>query len=77
MKTILAKFKCDGVDPYPTEGERTQETVTLRAVVDGSDENKSFSKWTPFGELKIAITNPDAFGFFKPGKSYYLDMQEA
>lgn len=42
-----------------------------------SEENKSFSKWTPSGEIKLSITNPDAIAFFDVGKPYYIDFTPA
>lgn len=39
---------------------------------DPASPNFSFSKFTPSAELKITITNPEAFGFFKAGDSYDL-----
>lgn len=45
--------------------------------MSGSEENKSFSQFTPSGLLEMHVTNPAAHGFFKPGHSYYLDITEA
>ncbi len=43
---------------------------------DGDVEgtNKSWSKWTPSGQLSITITNPDAIDAFEKGNAYYLDF---
>lgn len=75
MNTIRAKFYVTNITP--TEGH---EAVSLSAVVgDGSasDENKSFSAATPWGDLTIGISNPAVIGFFKQGKEYYLDISPA
>jgi len=53
------------------------ETVKLNAVVDGSEENKSFSNYTPSATLSMTIDNPAAIGAFVPGKSYYVDFTPA
>lgn len=66
---IRAKFQCTSVEKFDV-----QEDVTLHPVVGGSNENKSFSKWTPSGSLLMTITNPTALGFFEVGKEYYLDI---
>lgn len=64
MKKVRAKFHCQEVtfhgDP---SNENTQRTYMFRAVWDPklNEENASFSKATPWGELKIAINNPDAY----------------
>lgn len=75
---VRAKFHCQEVafsgDP---DNENTPRIYTFRAVWDPelAAENRSFSKATPWGELKIAINNPSAYP--KVGKSYYLDFTEA
>jgi len=52
------------------------EVVYLNAVYssDPTSENYSWSKWTPAGSLSMTITNPDCFGKFEQGKTYYLDF---
>lgn len=42
-----------------------------------SEENKSFAKWTPSGEIRMSITNPAAIEFFELGKPYYIDFRRA
>ena len=74
---IRAKFRCDLVSKTAY-----YESVELCAVGPNNgevlnSENASFAKATPNGSLKMTIDNPDAQGFFKPGKSYYLDFTEA
>lgn len=54
-----------------------QEQVTLCAVTSGSEENKSFAKYTPSGVLNLTIDNPATVGFFEPGREYYLDITVA
>ena len=43
------------------------ETVQLQAVYGDSEENKTWSKWTPSGSLQLSVTNPAVFGEFVPG----------
>jgi hypothetical protein len=69
LNKMRAKFVCSKVDK--SEG---QETVYASPVVSGSEENKSFSKYTPSGSLSITITNPDAFGFISQGAEFYVDF---
>ena len=73
MQTIRAKFRCQSVDRQ-YEG---QEYVHLEAVTDGSEENKSFSEYTPSGQHNMCITNKAAHGFFQEGQDYYLDFTPA
>lgn len=51
-------------------------TVTLQPVFGGADDeaNKEWSKWTPSGELRLSITNPDIFPELVNGKAFYVDF---
>lgn len=73
--SIRAKFRVHSV--VPLEGTDPGQTVRLHPVYSGSEENKSFSKWTPTGEVSMTITNPAALGFFEAGKEFYLDFTPA
>ncbi|QYR20811.1 hypothetical protein KZ483_24130 [Paenibacillus sp. sptzw28] len=65
---VRAKFKC-----WSNHGG----VVTLHPVTDGSEENKTFWKYTPGGQITLTITNPDAVNQFEPGKEYYVDFTSA
>lgn len=73
MRTILAKFKVGSVTNF---GNDNQE-VKMTPVISGSEENKSFSKYTPSGDVRLHITNPDVLDFFEAGKEYYLEFKQA
>jgi len=65
---------CTGVTP--TDGE--QKNVNFQAVTTGSEENKSFSRWTPSASVQMCISNETTAGdFFEQGKEYYLDFTAA
>ena len=66
---MRAKFKVDSIE-HTTSGA----TVKMTPVVDGSEENKRFYKWTPAGGLTLSTVNPDAAQQFAPGKEFYLDF---
>jgi hypothetical protein len=70
--SVRAKFKVDQINP----GEGYTHVV-LRAVTDGSEENKTFWKYTPSGVIDMSITNPDAVNQFELGKEYYVDFTPA
>lgn len=71
--TIKAKFKCQSVESF----EGGQQTVKFSAVTNSQGENADFSKYTPFGQLNMSITEgTKAHDHFKPGKEYYLDIVE-
>jgi len=71
--TVRAKFYCDSITQYVTN-----KGITFRAVTKGSEENKSFAKYTPSGELRLSIDpSTPAFDAFVVGKEYYIDIQDA
>lgn len=44
---------------------------------DGSDEDNTYAKFTPQGELTITVNNPALLGKYEPGKRFYLDFTPA
>lgn len=44
---------------------------------DGSDENNTFAKFSPSGDLRLFVANPALIGKFNPGESFYLDFTQA
>lgn len=76
---VRAKFKCDSVTKTVNWSGNKDEhpflyDVKMSPVVNGSEENKNFFKWTPSGEVKLSTMKED---HFIPGKEYYLDFTEA
>lgn len=72
---VKAKFKCNCVSV--DEQNEGNKFVTLDAVMDGSEENKSFAKYTPSGNVQINISRETpAYDFFEAGKEYYLTFEE-
>jgi hypothetical protein len=53
------------------------EEVELSCVTSGSEENKSFAKFTPQGNLRLVIENEALFGHFQPGDNFYVDLTKA
>jgi len=43
---------------------------------DGSDENNTFAKFSPSGDLRICVTNPALLGNFRPGDTFYVDFEK-
>ena len=72
-----AKFYCAAVNPSDEGGPNHSENVTFRAVTNDTEENKTWSKWTPNGLLEMTITNPARFGAFKQGDEYFIDVTPA
>lgn len=72
-RTIRAKFSCRFVTKQAYGGEE----IGLTAVYGKEGVNAEWSKATPTGDLSMTISNPDAQGYFVPGKDYYLDISVA
>lgn len=72
MEKVRAKFVCVRVEDQP---DAEQKLVDFEAVKDGSEENKSFAKYTPVGGIYLNISyDTPAVDFFQEGKEYYLDL---
>lgn len=56
-------------------GESQNNSFEFGPVTGGSEENKSFWKYTPNGRLEFSCTNPDVD--FIPGQEYFLDISPA
>lgn len=65
---VRAKFKCESKTEI-ADGFQ----VGLRAVTEDQD----WSKYTPAGQLLMAITNEAASAQFEEGKVYYIDISPA
>jgi len=76
---VTAKFRCTSKN-YLDPGLNSKEVncqLSFSAVYGDGKENKDWSKYTPFGELKMTVTNPGAVDYFAAGKEYYLVFNEA
>ncbi len=60
MSKVIAKMVCVSV----ADAGSDQVVVKLEAVVSGSEENKSFSRWTPSASLQMYISNETPAGDF-------------
>lgn len=79
MTVMRAKMKISNI----VRGEG-YEQLTLNAVcksgsypADGMDEDNTFAKFSPSGELKLTVANPALLGTFNPGEKYYVDFTPA
>lgn len=52
-------------------------TITMTPVTSGSEENDTFYKYTPGGQLVLSVLNPAAAAAFEVGSQYYLDFSRA
>lgn len=77
--TVRAKMKCYAVQRL-MDGKPDTEVAEIRMMPvydDGDPANKTWSKATPSGEVRLFITNPAAIDAFEPGKSYFVDFTPA
>lgn len=70
---VRAKFECISITDFGNA-----EEIKMRAVYSDKGENKAFTEATPSGEFSIRIDrDAPAFGKYKVGQHYYLDITEA
>lgn len=72
---VRAKFFVTEIKHAHVSGDGVFAEVKLAPVY--GEENKPWSKHTPQGEIKMAITNQAAVDKFEIGKSYYVDFTPA
>ena len=72
--SVRAKMVCESVEQ---KGDGGPKEVRLHALYssDPSDPNYSYSQATPSAELRRWISNPAAYDYFVPGKSYVLTFE--
>lgn len=79
IKSMRAKMYITQVEKF---GEpATQERVHFAAVAkkegygnDGLDEDNTYAKFSPSGDLHLTIANPALLGVYQPGQKFYLDF---
>lgn len=76
---IRAKMQAQSVIPPSARIYGHAEDVELTCVYGGSTnaEDNTYARATPTGSMKLQVDNPGAQGFFKPGKKYYVTIEEA
>jgi hypothetical protein len=77
MPKMRAKFQVQSV----TKFQGGQEQLKMSAVcksggypADGSDEDNTFSLFSPQGDLTLTVNNPALAGQIQPGQKFYLDF---
>lgn len=78
--TMLAKFKVNEV----TLNEHNNQKVSMIPVSsnkpygpNGENEDNTFARHTPSGEIRMQITNPDLYGQVNPGDVFYISFTKA
>lgn len=87
MNNVRAKFRVTNIERQisliqnPETGNYDKpvetQTVKMMAVHGGSAEDNTYAKLTPWGELKLNVTNPEVVGFFELNQPFYLDFTPA
>lgn len=72
MKTLLAKTKVAEVTDYGNNNKKTR----LAAVSGDSEENKTFSQYTPSLSVEILVNKLEAVDFFSAGDDIYLTFSK-
>jgi hypothetical protein len=70
---MRAKFKVEEITQFGPSNNMARKVI-FSPVTTGSEENKSFSTYTPSGKIELTVTNPDLkleFG------EYYIDFTKA
>lgn len=79
---VVAKFRCteklerDSGTPDKSSNPNPVD-VKLVPTYDEGGPNKTWSKWTPAGEIKLTITNPPAAAEFVPGQDYMITFEKS
>lgn len=69
---VRAKFK---VESKSEDGSGF--SVLLHPVIGGSEENESFYRYTPAGQIQLSTINAEAAAQFEVGREYYVDFTPA
>lgn len=73
-----AKFRVMAIDhAQNSDPNNVFTTIRMIPVWEQDGVNRTWSKATPCGELKISITNPEAIEKFELSKEYFLDFTPA
>lgn len=73
---VRAKFKVTQLN-LSHDGYSVSTTLMLVPVTTGSEENKTFYKYTPGGSISLSVVNEEAVKQFELGKEYYVDFTKA
>ena len=76
--TMRAKMQVNKVERFPGQDRITCNAVCAKAYpADGIDEDNTYAKFSPSGELTLTIANPALVGVIEPGQKFYLDFTPA
>jgi len=76
-KTTLEQYNEPGVDGKYNLVSKKLVTLVFYPVVQGSEENKKFWKYTPSGKIELGTVNQEVVNDMELGKEYYVVFSEA
>lgn len=65
------------------DGYQKQDRIKCVAVAaksypsDGADEDNTYARFSPSGEITLTIANPALVGVIEPGRKFYIDFISA
>jgi hypothetical protein len=65
----VTKFQC-------VMGRKNADGSYRATTKEEDKEDNSFASSTPGGSMQLQVDNKEVHGFFKPGKTYYVDITE-
>jgi hypothetical protein len=75
---MRAKMQVQKVDRFVGGDRITMNAVAAKSYpTDGADEDNTYAKFSPAGELSLTIANPALIGKIEPGQKFYLDFTPA
>lgn len=80
-KVMRAKMRVTDVQKFEnSDGEKISMTAVARNDAypdDGSDENNTFARFSPSAEFSVHCYNPNLYGKFAIGDTFYVDFTRA
>jgi len=80
---MRAKFIVNEVSDVSYRGGSSCQKLTMAPVTDthykgdGENEDNTFARYTPSGEIRLSITNPNLKGEIEAGDIFYIDFIKA
>lgn len=71
MRTVVIKVVIESV----TNRKDGSKSIQASPVINGSEENKEFFKWTPSGNIEFFCLNPEVD--MKPGEEYFVEFRKS
>ena len=77
MPLMRAKMQVQSVTHYQGGNEEVKMTAVCgKHGLQGESEDNTYARYTPIGETRLVIANPDLYGKIKAGQKFYLDFTE-